>query len=88
MEYDKRPGTFKKVPRGFFYNFDAKDNIIPLGPKSSIDTYISKKSCFHGDENFWLNLPCFIECGKPQGTTHKGAQCKLANFVQVIISFV
>ena len=53
-----------------------------LGPKGSIETNISKNSCFHGDKNF---DPFFgiIKRKKPQGTLFKGPQGTLIITLEV-----
>ena len=49
--------------------------INSLGPKASIETNISKSSCFHDDKCFWPILPSNIECDKRQGTICNGPEC-------------
>ena len=49
-------------------NYCTKDQIISLGPKGSIETNISKNSCFHDDKKKFLPFfPRFIGCDKHQG---------------------
>ena len=50
----------------FFDFYCANDKIISLGPKKSIETYISKKNSFHDDKRLQSFLPCFIESERPQ----------------------
>ena len=40
----------------------------------SLETNISKNSCFHREESFWPIFPRIIECARPQGTIYKSSQ--------------
>ena len=51
----------------FFDNHCASYNVIFLVPKTSIETNISKKSCFHEDKSFWPVFRRIIDCYKPEG---------------------
>ena len=54
-----------------------------VAPKTSIETNISKNSCFHNERSFWPIFTCNIECGKPQGTIYNGPQAILAITLEV-----
>ena len=60
-----------------FENCFANANNISVGPKRSIETDISKNSCFHDDKRFWPTFLRIIECDKPQETNCKGSQACL-----------
>ena len=45
-----------------------------LAPKRSIETNISKNSCFHDERSFWPVFPCILECVNSQGTLYNCVQ--------------
>ena len=61
--------------------------INSLGPQKSIDTNISKNSCFHDDKSVWPIFRRIIECEKPQETIYGGSQALLTLTVQIIRAF-
>ena len=50
----------------------------------SIETNISKNSCYHVDKSFESTFPRIIECNKPKETIQKGPQANFANTVESI----
>ena len=60
-----------------FDKYSAKDMILSLGPKRSVEKNTSNKRCFHGDKSFWPIFPHIIECDKPQETICECRQAKL-----------
>ena len=88
MEWEKPLGTVCQGPQGILTNIVQMMKINTLGPKRSIETNISKNSCFPDDKSFWPIFSRIIKFKKPQGTTHKGPQCNLAISVEVIRSFL
>ena len=62
--------------------------INSLEPKKSIETNISKNSCFHDDKSFWTFFRYFIENDMPQETFCRGPQAILTNTVESIRAFL
>ena len=62
--------------------------INSLEPKKSIETNISKNSCFHDDKSFWPIFRHFIENDKPQETIYRGPQAILTISVESIGAFL
>ena len=83
----QKSGNNLKGSIWFSENCCAIDKIIFLGPNRSIETNISKNSCFHDDERFWPFFPRIIECDKPLGTVYQGPQGILTFIVQMIWTF-
>ena len=48
--------------------------IISSGPEISIETNISKESCFRDDRGFWPIFPGNIQRDTPHGTNYRGPQ--------------
>ena len=61
--------------------------ITSLGPFRSIETNISKNSCFHGDKSIWSTFPGIKDCEEPQETVYKGPQAILTITVELIRAF-
>ena len=61
---------------------------ICLGPKRSIETNISRKSCFHDERSFWPIFPCNIECDKPHGTIYRGPKTFPTITLEIIRAFL
>ena len=61
-----------------FQHFCANDKNISLWPKRSIETNLSKNSCFHDDKWFWPIFPRAIECHKHRETMYRDRQAFLA----------
>ena len=56
----------------FFGNYYGCNKINSLGRKKSMETNISKNSCFHDDKSLWPILRRIIGCEKPQETIYGG----------------
>ena len=68
-------------------NYCGSNRVNSLGPKKSIETNISKYSCFHDDKSFWPFFRRISECDEPHGTLYKGQQANLTIMVEVIRAF-
>ena len=50
----------------YFAKYCANDKMISLGPRKSIETYISKNNSFHDEKRLQPFLPRFIESDRHQ----------------------
>ena len=71
----------------FSHNYCATDKIISLRVKRSIETNISKKSCFHCGKSFWPIFPRVIGCGKPRETIYEAPRGFFKLTVEVLGPF-
>ena len=72
----------------FFDSYCRNEKTISLGPKRSIETNISKSSCFQDDKSIWLILLRIIECHKQKRTIYNYPQATLAITVEPIRAFL
>ena len=68
----------------YFDNFCAVDKNVSLGSKRSIETTVSRNSCFLEDKSFWPIFPGTTECDKTQETLYNGPQA----FVTITEEFI
>ena len=73
IQYEKPQGTFHTLTM-FSGNYCGSKIINSLGPKKSIETNISKNSCFHDDKSLWPIFRRIIECEEHQKTIYGGPQ--------------
>ena len=64
----------------------ANDDNISLGPKSLIETNISKNSFLRDDKSFRPKFPRNIEYGKQQRSNYKGPQNILTFNLELVTS--
>ena len=58
-------------------NYCGSKRINFLGPKKSIETNISKNSCFHDDKSLWPIFRRIMVCEKPEVTIFGGPRAPL-----------
>ena len=71
----------------YFVTYCAKDWILSMGHKRSIETIISKSSCFLDDKSFCPIFHRIIECDKTRETTNKSPQVFLTITVKFLGAF-